>query len=181
MRKTKSKFAGKMKIVPLTLDYTVNSFDCGDSDLNEFLLEDAKHFLEKRIANTYILEDEGHVAAYFCLLNDKVSRQEITNSRWRSIKDSFPDTKRFRSYPTIKIGRFAVSNDYQGRNLGSDLMDKLKMLLKNEASHSAFRYITVDAYLSAIPFYLKNGFVELTKKEEDEHTKLMYFDMMELE
>ena len=53
-----------MKIVPLTLDYTVNSFDCGDSDLNEFLLEDAKHFLEKRIANTYILEDEGHVAAY---------------------------------------------------------------------------------------------------------------------
>ena len=33
------------------------------------------------------------------------------------------------------------------------------MLLKNEASHSAFRYITVDAYLSAIPFYLKNGFV----------------------
>ena len=82
-----------MKIVPLTLDYTVNSFDCGDSDL----------------------------------------------------------------------------------------MDKLKMLLKNEASHSAFRYITVDAYISAIPFYLKNGFVELTKKEEDEHTKLMYFDMMELE
>ncbi|MBR5854290.1 MAG: GNAT family N-acetyltransferase [Paludibacteraceae bacterium] len=73
------------------------------------------------------------------------------------------------------------STDYQRQNLGSDLMDKLKMLLKNEVSHSAFRYITVDAYISAIPFYLKNGFVELTKKEEDEHTKLMYFDIMELE
>ena len=56
------------------------------------------------------------------------------------------------------------STDYQRQNLGSDLMDKLKMLLKNEVSHSAFRYITVDAYISAIPFYLKNGFVELTKK-----------------
>lgn len=170
-----------MKIVPLTLDYHLTEFDCGDSDLNEFLLEDAKHFLEKRIANTFILEDNGHIAAYFCLLNDKVSRQEITNSRWKKIKDSFPENKRFRSYPTIKIGRFAVSQDYRGQNVGSDLMDKLKLLLNSEASRSAFRYITVDAYLSAIPFYEKNGFVTLTKKEEDEHTRLMYFDMLEIE
>ena len=170
-----------MKIVPLTLDYHLTEFDCGDSDLNEFLLEDAKHFLEKRIANTFILEDNGHIAAYFCLLNDKVSRQEITNSRWKKIKDSFPENKRVRSYPTIKIGRFAVSQDYRGQNVGSDLMDKLKLLLNSEASRSAFRYITVDAYLSAIPFYEKNGFVTLTKKEEDEHTRLMYFDMLEIE
>ena len=170
-----------MKIVPLTLDYNLTTFDCGDSDLNEFLLEDVKHFLEKRIANTFILEDEGRIAAYFCLLNDKVSRQEVTNSKWKNIKDSFPENKRFRSYPTIKIGRFAVSKEYRGQHIGSDLMDKLKLLLKNEVSRSAFRYITVDAYLSAVPFYIKNGFTTLTKKEEDEHTRLMYFDMMEIE
>ena len=170
-----------MRIVPLTFDYELTEFDCGDSDLNEFLLEDAKAFLEKRIANTFILEDKGRIAAYFCLLNDKISRQEVTNSRWKKIKDSFPDNKRFRSYPTIKIGRFAVSLSYRGKNVGSDLMDRIKMLLKNEASRSAFRFITVDAYLSAIPFYAKNGFAELTKKDEDEHTRLMYFDMMEIE
>jgi hypothetical protein len=44
----------------------------------------------------------------------------------------------------------------------------------------AFRYITVDAYLSAVPFYEKNGFVHLTKKDEDEHTRLMFYDMMEV-
>ena len=170
-----------MNIVPLTKGYALTAFDCGDSDLNEFLLEDAKHFLEKRIANTYILEDEGRIAAYFCLLNDKVSRQEITNSRWKSIKDSFPENKRFRSYPTIKIGRFAVAQEYRGQHIGSTLMDSLKLFLKNEVSRSAFRYITVDAYLSAIPFYRKNGFTELTQKEEAEHTRLMYFDMLELE
>ena len=43
-----------------------------------------------------------------------------------------------------------------------------------------FRFITVDAYLSAVPFYEKNGFLHLTKKDEDEHTRLMYFDMMEI-
>jgi len=60
-----------MNVVPLTLDYELTEFDCGDSDLNEFLLYDSKHFLEKRIANTFILDDNGRIAAYFCLLNDK--------------------------------------------------------------------------------------------------------------
>ena len=169
-----------MNVVRLTPDYTLTAFDCGDSDLNEFLLEDAKHFLEKRIANTFILEDNGCIAAYFCLLNDKVSRVEVTNSRWKKIKDSFPEGKRFRSYPAIKIGRFAVSKEYQDRNIGSMLLDLLKDQLNTQVSQSAFRFITVDAYLSAIHFYQKNGFVELSQKEEDEHTRLMFFDMMEL-
>ena len=46
---------------------------------------------------------------------------------------------------------------------------------------SAFRFLTVDAYVSAIDFYRKNGFKELTQKEENEHTRLMFFDMMEME
>ena len=77
-----------MKLVRLTQDYPLTEFDCGDNDLNDFLFEDAKPFLEKRVANTFILEDEGRIAAYFCLLNDKISRLEITNSRWKKIKVS---------------------------------------------------------------------------------------------
>lgn len=170
-----------MNVIRLTTDYELTEFDCGDSDLNDFLVEDAKNFLAKRIANTFLLVDEGRIVAYFCLLNDKVSRVEVTNSRWKKIKDSFPEGKRFRSYPSIKIGRFAVSLDYRGQNIGSKLMDLLKVQLNTELSQSAFRFITVDAYLSAIPFYEKNGFVQLTQKEEDEHTRLMFFDMMEME
>ena len=138
------------------------------------------HFLEKRIANTFILEDEGKIVAYFCLLNDKVSRLEITNSRWREIKDTFPDGKHFRSYPSIKIGRFAVSSNYQGHDIGSLLMDLLKDQLIEEQSSSAFRFITVDAYISAIPFYEKNGFKLLKEKDENEYTRLMFFDMMDI-
>lgn len=170
-----------MKLVRLTPDYPLTEFDCGDSDLNDFLFEDAKAFLEKRVANTFILEDEGHIAAYFCLLNDKISRLEITNSRWKKIKDSFPESKRFRSYPSIKIGRFAVATAYRGQHIGSELMTLIKVLLNTNQNYSAFRFITVDAYISAIPFYYNNGFKELTQKDEDEHTRLMYFDMMEID
>ena len=169
-----------MRLVRLTQDYELKEFDCGDSDLNDFLFDDAKHFLEKRIANTFILEDEGRIAAYFCLLNDKISRLEITNSRWKAIKDSFPESKRFR-YPSIKIGRFAVATAYSGKHIGSELMTTIKVLLTNNQVYSAFRFLTVDAYLSAIPFYKCNGFKELTQKDEKESTRLMYFDMMEIE
>lgn len=48
-----------MRLVRLTPDYEFGAFDCGDEDLNGFLIDDAKNFLSKRIANTFILEDEG--------------------------------------------------------------------------------------------------------------------------
>ena len=169
-----------MQLVPLTPDYPLVAFDCGDNDLNRFLLDDAKPSHELRIANTFILEDNGRIAAYFCLLNDRISRSEITGSRWKKIRAKFPVSKQFRSYPCIKVGRFAVSVDYRGQNIGSWLMDKLNERLNVGQNQSAFRYITVDAYLSAIEFYRKNGFQELTK-EEDEHTRLMFFDMMDVE
>ncbi len=60
-------------------------------------------------------------------------------------------------------------------------LNGIKYLLKSEPQHSAFRFLTVDAYLSAVEFYRKNGFKELTKKDEDEHTRLMFFDMMNVE
>ncbi len=41
-----------MVISLLTSDYEMKSFDCGDSDLNDFLLHDAKLFAEKRIGLT---------------------------------------------------------------------------------------------------------------------------------
>lgn len=170
-----------MKLIRLTADYEFKEFDCGDDDLNEFLFEDSKNFLEKRIANTFILEDDGHIAAYFCLLNDKISRLEVTNSKWKNIKDSFPEGKRFRSYPAVKIGRFAVSASYRGQHIGTELIAMIKVMLNSNQNYPAYRFITVDAYLSAIPFYLKNGFSQLTQKEEDNHTRLMFFDMMEID
>lgn len=149
-----------MRLVPLTSDYELTVFDCGDDQLNNFLYEDAKPSLELRIANTFILEDHGQIVAFFCLLNDKVSKEEIIGSRWKKIKNNFPRDKQFCSYPTVKA--------------------KLKTLLRDEGGRSAFRYITVDAYLSAVPFYEKNGFVHLTKKDEDEHTRLMFYDIKEV-
>ena len=123
-----------MNLVRLTPDYELTDFDCGDEQLNNFLFEDARPSLELRVANTFILEDDGRIAAYFCILNDKVSKDEVIGSRWKKIRSNFPQSKQFRSYPTIKIGRFAVSKDYRGQQVGRRLMNIVKDLLHHSAS-----------------------------------------------
>jgi len=37
------------------------------------------------------------------------------------------------------------------------------------------------AYLKAVPFYQKNGFRFMNSEDDDPHTRLMYFDLMDLE
>lgn len=170
-----------MRLIRLTPDTELIGFDCGDEDLNSFLVEDAKNFLDKRIATSYLLVDGDNIVAYFCLLNDKISRQDVSNSQWKKIKGAFPDRKQFGSYPAIKIGRFAVSSKYRGRNIGTDLMNLLKDMLNGNPNYSAFRFLTVDAYISAIDFYLKNNFKLLSEKIQNDHTRLLFFDMLELE
>lgn len=169
-----------MLIKLLESDCDIKSFNCGDSDLNDFLLNDAKQFSEKRIANTYIVENEGSIVAYFSLLNDKVSRNDASNSSWKRLKKVFPHSKQFSSYPSVKIGRFAVDVQYEGKGLGRFLMTELKSILMKKST-SAFRFLTVDAYLSAVPFYEKNGFKMLVGADCDKHTRAMYFDLLDIE
>ena len=43
------------------------------------------------------------------------------------------------------------------------------------------RFITVDAYIDAIAFYGKNGFVPLNSDDEDSvYTRLLYFDLNDI-
>ena len=67
------------------------------------------------------------------------------------------------------------------RHIGSELMTYIKRTLHESMNYAAFRFITVDAYLSAIPFYEKNDFRMLVSAEENPYTRSMYFDMMEME
>lgn len=52
-------------------------------------------------------------------------------------------------------------------------------MLINNQSISANRFLTVDAYITAVPFYEKNGFKQLVNNVEDD-TIPMYYDLKEL-
>lgn len=170
-----------MELIRLTTDYELKPFDCGDADLNGFLLNDAKLYAEKNLAFTYLLlGEQGEIIAYYSLLNDKISKRDTNNATWRKLKKMFPHQKHFNSYPAIKIGRFAVSTAYKGQGLGSELMASIKSDVSENANYSAFRFLTVDAYLSAVPFYERNDFKMMLSDDDDEHTRMMYFDIVHL-
>ena len=167
-----------MELIQLTSDYEMKPFDCGDAALNGFLCDSAKPFLESRLAKTYLLCDEDRIVGYYCLLNDKMSKQEVANNDWRKIKKLFPHAKHFGSYPAVKLGRFAISRQYRGCGVGSKLMDVIKRRLKQDIGDSQFRFLTVDAYLTAVPFYERNGFKKLTSTKDQGDTQAMYFDIL---
>ena len=104
---------------------TVAAFDCGDSDLNEFILKEATLYREALLAVTYVVEDSesNAVLAYFSLANDRVSLSDFENktefNRFR--KHRFVNEKRLRSYPAAKICRLVVENSVKGMHLGSYL------------------------------------------------------------
>lgn len=169
-----------MEVVRLTDGMQIPAFDCGDEDLNGFLVDNAIPSAQRHIANTFILMDEGEALAYFCLLTDKITKQEVSKADWRKLKKQFPRGKQFSSYPSIKIGRFAVASNRGKSGIGTNLMQTIKLKLLETVSMPAYRFLTVDAYMEAIPFYEKNGFVQLQPLDENKDTRLMFFDMLSL-
>ena len=169
-----------MEIIRLTAESQLGAFDCLDEDLNSFLMHDAISYAEKKLAYTFILQDQGNIIGYYSLLNDKISRQDVANAIWRKVKKLFPHGKHFSSYPAVKIGRLAIASRYKGKGIGRNLIKIIKMTLSETQTISAFRFLTVDAYLSATAFYEKNGFRMMVADDDDRHTRLMFFDMMEL-
>ena len=68
----------------------------------------------------------------------------------------------------------------KGNQIGSGMLDYIKSMFFFE-NKAGCRFLTVDAYLKAVPFYQKNGFRFMNSEDDDPHTRLMYFDLMDLE
>ena len=161
----------------------VATFDCGDGDLNEFLINDAPLYYNVRLATTYVLEDgaRGEALGYFSLAHDRISLTDFpSNSAYnRFRKQYFAQGKMFKSYPALKICRLATSNQVRGLGIGTMLLDTIANSYRGD-NKAGCRFLTVDAYADAIPFYIKYGFAPLSKADEGADTRLLYFDLQAL-
>lgn len=157
----------------------IESFNCGDADLNDFIMDECSLYRSAMLAVSYVAEtDEGKTLAYFSLANDKVSLSDFENktefNRFR--RSRFVNEKRLKSYPAVKICRLGTDTSTRGCGLGSELLYFIKSYFI-EDNKTGCRFVTVDAYAAAVPFYLKNGFTPLTDNDKDDPTRLLYFDL----
>jgi GNAT superfamily N-acetyltransferase len=175
------RLAPNIEIHKLEPDIVIESFDCGDPDLNDFILNEASNYRKALLAVTYVAVDTevNKIVAYFSsLANDRVSLTDFENltefNRFR--RHRFVNEKRIKSYPAAKICRLAVSKSAQGRDIGSNLLYFIKsfFLLDNK---TGCRFLTVDAYSEAVNFYKKLGFEYLNHDDADTKTRLLYYDL----
>lgn len=151
--------------------------------MNDFILNEACLYRNALLSVTYVVEDRmtHDVLAYFSLANDKISISDFESktefNRFR--KHKFVNEKRLRSYPAIKIGRLAISQKAQHQSIGTYLLEFIEdyFIIDNK---SGCRFVTVDAYVNAIPFYIKNNYQFLNNDDEDKRTRVMYFDLASL-
>lgn len=162
----------------------VADFSCADEDLDDFIINDAPLYRDALLAVTYIIErnSDKEVVGYFSLANDRIAIKDFpsNNEFNRFRRHRFVNEKRLTNYPSVKLCRFALSNAVKGKRIGSILLDFMKRFFVSD-NKTGCRFLTVDAYRTAESFYLKNGFLYLNSADENQPTRLMFYDLINLD
>lgn len=174
-----------LKFIRLNPTNGVNSFNCGDVDLDDFILNRASNFQKHLLVVSYAcvdVDDASKVYAYCSLANDRVALDNFKDktefNRFRK-KSGFPNEKRLKSYPAVKLCRLGVDVSAKKQRIGTTILNYIKSMFVID-NKTGCRFLTVDAYLNAVPFYEKNGFRFMNAQDDNPHTRLMYFDLMDL-
>lgn len=170
------------------------TFTCGDSDLDEFFLNDCLNYSRQLLGKTYyyaLKEDQRRIVCAFTLSNAGLRSSDLPNARRKKIEANIPHLKTMRDYPAVLIGRLGVATEFQSRNVGTEVIDFVKGWFSNFSNKTGCRFVIVDAYNNApaLAFYERNGFRCVFSSDEQEriyrqlspdatlNSRLMYFDL----
>lgn len=169
-------------LLDLVPETDLSAFKCAESDLNDFLVDEAKDYQTELLAKTYLLRNtlNGDIVAYYSLLNDVIRLNETEKSVRNRINRKIPFSKHRNQYPAVKIGRLAVNEEYAGQGIGRLVLDSIKFIFTH-GNRTGCRFLTVDALTSATGFYEHNSFRFFTEKDKDDDTRLMYFDLKDFQ
>ena len=124
-------------LVPLTEHHEPAGFDCGNDQLNAWLLDHAPASQRADLARTYLVLDGDDVAGYVSLTSGSI-RQEHAPKRYARGRPRHP-------IPTILIARLAVDLRHQRQGLGSRLLAEALRRAVAASDTAAARIVVVDA------------------------------------
>ncbi|HMH20143.1 MAG TPA: GNAT family N-acetyltransferase [Puia sp.] len=157
-------------------------FDCGDEDLNDFLLSKSKHYQIELLAVTYLLENEERTIAFFSIFNDSLRVQEkefASKSAFKRLLSRLVThpKRHLEYYPALKIGRLGVCNTIKKSGVGTAIINFIISIAMDQNESCACKLITVDAYDKSLGFYEKLGFTYFTETDKGKDTRQMYLDL----
>ena len=81
----------KLSINRLEETEHIESFNCGDSDLNDFILSESQLYQVALLAVTYVAKIENRVISYFSLANDRVSLGDFERNNFSPMQPNDND------------------------------------------------------------------------------------------
>jgi GNAT superfamily N-acetyltransferase len=164
-----------LAIEPLKQIHKIDTFSCGNADLDEFLKQDALKQKEACYGTTHLLiHNNREIIGFFTLLNDSITINERDRARIKAEKDiSYKDT------PALKIGRFAIDTRFQRQGYGTTTLKWIFGEARRQNKTQGCRVVTVDSYPEKVTWYEKFGFVRALAEERrpDCDNVLLYVDI----
>ncbi len=165
-----------LQIEPFLETRLVESFDCGNKDLNDFLnTEEVRRYEQEGLGTTHLVYYKGQVVAYFTVSFGSLYVEYLKS--WKSF--SRMAELKIDSIPAIMIRRLAVARAFQGRGIGRALIRFVAGLALETRGQMGVRLIILQSKPESIEFCLKCGFqiTALTKRERKHVNRTMFFDL----
>ncbi|MEN9969726.1 MAG: hypothetical protein RIR94_1933, partial [Bacteroidota bacterium] len=116
----------------------------------------------------------------------------LPNNRKKILNQTVPREKQMRQYPAVLIGRLGVDRKYQGKRIGHEILDFIKLWFIDPQNKTGCRYLIVEGLndQKTLSFYARSGFKMIfsTEIQEAEYyklpsnqmlkTRLLYFDLI---
>lgn len=145
-----------LKIEPLTRDHDRAAFDCGNSELNQYLRKTARQHTEKGISRTFVLVDESkpsEILGFFTLASCEILVEKLPQKHAKK----YP----LRA-PAAKLARLAVAKNRQRQGLGAHMMVNAIERVLEVSEHLGIIGFFVDAKNKrAKAYYEQFGFIPL--------------------
>jgi len=130
--------------------HRIDSFDSGNSQLDDWLKQRARKNELEGASRTYVLCADELVIAYYCLANGAVAQTAAIGRVRRNMPDPIP---------VMVIGRLAVDCRWQGKGIGRALLRDAILRTLQASEIAGIRAILVNAISEdAKQFYEKCGF-----------------------
>ena len=120
----------KCSLFPVVTPEEMESFTCGDHDLDEFFTNDSFAYSKELLGKTYCFkmdENPQSVVCAFTLANAGVRVSDLPNARKKKIEANIPHVKSLKDYPAVLVARLGVSKDFRSLHIGSDVLSYIKL------------------------------------------------------
>lgn len=151
---------------------SITDFMCGSDPLDEFIHEQALEFSKRHLGETWLLCNEDDVVAFYTLAPASVPNSEYSG-------DETPEFGKLDDIaypiPTLLIARFGIAEEYQGRGIGSELIDYI--IVWAEQQELPFWFVQVDSKEESVDFYKNLNFVTSGEEVDESGITSMYYPL----